>query len=215
MSVRARLLLAEADGPTRAGLRIALAAEGYEVVGEATDRATAIEVALEQRPDAALIAVDLPGGGIEATAALAERLPGTRFVLLSPHPNGEELLAAVLAGAAGYLPKDISLRRLPHALGGVLAGEVALPRRYSQHLLETLRGREIQRALVSTRTGANLTDREWQVLHLLGEGASTPQIAHRLRISEVTVRRHVSAVLAKLGAPDRESAIRLLRRSPD
>ena len=215
MTTRARVLLAEADGPTRAGLRVALTAEGYQVVAEAVDGASAIEAGLEQRPDAALIAVDLPGGGIEATAALAERLPGTRFVLISPLPTGEELLAAVLAGAAGYLPKDISLRRLPHALAGVLEGEVALPRRYSQHLLETLRGREADRARVSAHANANLTDREWQVLHLLGEEASTAQIAQRLRITEVTVRRHISAVLGKLGAPDRESAIRLMRRSYD
>jgi DNA-binding NarL/FixJ family response regulator len=215
MNTRARVLLAEADGPTRAGLRVVLTAEGYEVVAEALDGATAIELGIEQRPDAALIATDLPGGGIEATAALAARLPGTRFVLLSPRLSGEELVAAVLAGAAGYLPKEISLRRLPHALRGVLEGEVALPRRYSQHLLEKLRGRQTERSVVRARTNADLTDREWEVLHLLAERASTAEIAHRLRITEVTVRRHISAVLGKLGAPDRETAIRLLRRSHD
>lgn len=215
MSSGARVLLAEADGPTRAGLRVTLTAEGYDVVAEAVDGATAIERGVEHRPDAALIAVDLPGGGIEATGALAARLPGTRFVVLSPRPSGEELVAAVLAGAAGYLPKDISLRRLPHALRGVLEGEVALPRRYSQHLLEKLRGRESERSLVSAQTNASLTDREWQVLHLLAEEASTAQIAQQLRITEVTVRRHISALLGKLGAPDRETAIRLLRRSYD
>jgi DNA-binding NarL/FixJ family response regulator len=215
MSSRARVLLAEADGPTRAGLRLALTAEGYDVVAEAVDGASAVELGIEHRPDAALIAVDLPGGGIEATGALAARLPGTRFVVLSPRPSGEELVEAVLAGAAGYLAKDISLRRLPHALHGVLEGEVALPRRYSQHLLEKLRGRETDRALVSRHTDAKLTDREWQVLQLLVDGASTAKIAHDLRITEVTVRRHISTVLGKLGAPDRESAIRLLRRSRD
>jgi DNA-binding NarL/FixJ family response regulator len=215
VSQRGRVLLAERDGPTRVGLRMALNSAGFEVVAEARDRESAIEAALELRPDVALVSTDLPGGGIDAARVVARRLPGTKFIVLSPRPGGKELLAAVLAGAAGYLSKAISLERLPHALDGVIRGEVALPRRYSQHLLDELRGRETERTRVAAHANAALTDREWEILRLLGESASTVQMAQRLGISEVTVRRHVSSVLGKLGVADRASAAGVLHRSAD
>jgi DNA-binding NarL/FixJ family response regulator len=215
MSARARMLLAEPDGPTRAGIRLALSRAGLEVVAEAGDRDNAIAVALEQHPDAALVSIELPGGGLELAEDLATAVPGTKVILLSSDPHGPELLAGVLAGAAGYLPKDISPDRLPHAVEGVLRGEVALPRRHTQHLIEALRGREIERTLVAAQADATLTDREWEVLRLLGEEASTAEMAHRLHISEVTVRRHVSSLLGKLNVRDRASAARFLRRSAD
>ena len=140
MNAAARVLLAEPDGPTRTGLRLLLRREGYDVL-EATDLEAGLEHAERGGADVALIAVELPGGGLRLAAALADAAPGCRVIMLSPSPGGEELVAAVLAGAAGYLSKDISLDRLPHAVRGVLDGEVALPRRYTQHLLETLRGR--------------------------------------------------------------------------
>jgi DNA-binding NarL/FixJ family response regulator len=158
---------------------------------------------------------DLPGGGIDGARAIAARVPGTKVIVLSPRPEGKELLAAVLAGAAGYLSKAISLERLPHALDGVIRGEVALPRRYTQHLLEELRGREIDRTRVAAHANSALTDREWEILRLLGDSASTVQMAQRLGISEVTVRRHVSSVLGKLGVADRASAAGVLHRSAD
>jgi DNA-binding NarL/FixJ family response regulator len=215
MSARARMLLAEPDGPTRAGIRLALSRAGLEVVAEAGDRDSAIAVALEQHPDAALVSIELPGGGLELAEDLATAVPGTKVILLSSDPHGPELLAGVLAGAAGYLPKDISPERLPHAVEGVLRGEVALPRRHTQHLIEALRGREIERTLVAAQADATLTDREWEVLRLLGEEASTAEMAHRLHISEVTVRRHVSSLLGKLNVRDRASAASFLRRSAD
>ena len=213
MSGRGRVLLAERDGPTRAGLRLALGDAGFEVVAEASERDGAVEAALEHRPDVAIVGTDLAGGGIDAVQAIAEKAPGTKVVMLSPSPDGQELLAAVLAGAAGYLSKEISAERLPQALAGVLRGEVALPRRYTQHVLDELRGRESERTLVAAHTSTPLTDREWEVLRLLGDSASTVQMAQGLGISEVTVRRHISSLLAKLGVADRAGAVRVLRRS--
>ena len=89
------------------------------------------------------------------------------------------------------------------------------PRQYTQHLLDELRGREIDRTRVAAHANAALTDREWEVLRLLGEGASTAQMAQRLGISEVTVRRHVSSVVGKLGVSDRAGAAGVLHRSAD
>jgi len=213
VSGRGRVLLAERDGPTRAGLRLALGDAGFEVVAEASERDDAVDAALEHRPDVAIVSTDLAGGGIEAVQAIAEKVPGTKVVMLSPSPDGRELLAAVLAGAAGYLSKEISAERLPQALAGVLRGEVALPRRYTQHVLDELRGREFERTLVAAHTSTPLTDREWEVLRLLSDSASTVQMAQDLGISEVTVRRHISSLLAKLGVADRAGAVRVFRRS--
>jgi DNA-binding NarL/FixJ family response regulator len=209
------VLIAERAGPTRAGLRLALSGPHFEVVAEAGDREGAVAAALEHRPDVALVSTDLPDGGIEAARAVVERVPATKVVVLSARLDGQELVAAVLAGAIGYLSKEISAERLPLALEGVLRGEVALPRRYTQQLLDELRGRHLERTVVAARASSPLTDREWEVLRLLGDGATTIEIAQRLGIAEVTVRRHVSAVLGKLSVADRAGAIEVLRRSTD
>jgi len=210
-----RILLAEGDRPTRAGLRVAVRRAGFELVDEAGSLAEALAMASKQSPDAALIAADLPGGGTEAARRLVSLYPRVRVIVLSSELSGDELLEAVLAGAAGYLAKDMSLDRLPHAIQGVLAGEVALPRLHADTLLAELRRRDAARERIAARTGASLTDREWEVLQLLGEGASTATMAERLRISQVTARRHISTLLAKLGVGDRESAARLASRSSD
>jgi DNA-binding NarL/FixJ family response regulator len=209
-----RILLAESDRPTRAGLRVAVQRAGFELIDQAGSLAEAVAAAREHSPDVALIAADLAGGGMEATRRLT-LYPRVRVIVLTPELGGDELLEAVLAGATGYLAKDMSLDRLPHAIHGVLAGEVALPRLHADTLLAELRRRDATRERIAARTGASLTDREWDVLQLLGEGASTAEIAERLRISQVTARRHISTLLAKLGVHDRASAARLVSRSPD
>ena len=206
-----RVVLAEADTPTRTGMRLVLERRGFAVVGEVRDVSGAIETVSGQGPDAALLATDLPGGGIQAARAIGRRLPGTRIVMLTPRQDGEELVAAVLAGATAYLAKDMSPERLASVLECVLAGEVALPRRYTGHVLEALRGRESRRASILGRARHLVTDRQWEILQLLGDGRSTAEMAQRLGISEITARRHISSVLPKLGLKDRQGAVELMR----
>ncbi len=209
--IRPRVLLADPDVPTRAGLRIVLEAGGFAVAGEAADVAAAVRLAAAERPDLALVAAELPGGGLEAIRHIAAGVPGTRLIVLTGHPGGEELVDAVLAGAVGYLSRDTGLERLPAILRAVLAGEAALPRRHSRTLVEALRGRHARRGLFAERTGVALTDREWEVLELLAAERSTGEIAHRLGISVVTARRHISSLVGKLGVDDRCAAIELMR----
>jgi DNA-binding NarL/FixJ family response regulator len=210
-----RVLLGDDDAPTRVGVRVALASHGFDVVAEASEAAAAVTDALELDPDIAMLAASLPGGGIEAARQIAAQRPRVRLVIISDDPSGEELLEAVMAGASGYLGRDVSAHRLPTTLRAVLAGEVALPRRHTEHLLEALRGREVRRATVTAHASSPITDREWEVLQLLANGVSTAEIAHRLRISAVTVRRHSSSIMAKLGLPDRTSVAELLNRLRD
>jgi DNA-binding NarL/FixJ family response regulator len=202
-----RVLLVEPDVLTRTGLRVALLDAGFEVAGEVAGAAEALAAAPEA--DLVLVSTGL-AGGLEVVRRISQVLPDVRVVVLTERPSGDELLDAVLAGASGYLAAEGAQDRLPYALRGVLAGEVALPRRHTERLLEELRERRSRRARVEARASARVTDREWEVLELLRAGASSAQIAAQLGISEVTVRRHASSVVGKLGVADRASAVRLV-----
>ena len=207
-------MLADDHEPIRSGVRETLEEAGFEVCGEASDAAGAIDAAMRERPDLCLLDIHMPGSGIRAAGEITAALPDTAVVMLTVSRNDEDLFDALRAGAAGYLLKDIDPERLAHALRGVLAGEAALPRTLVARVIDQFRtsGRRRRVALAGER-GAELTSREWQVLELLGEGLTTKQIADRLFVSPVTVRRHVSATLAKLSVPDRAAAVELLERS--
>jgi DNA-binding NarL/FixJ family response regulator len=153
----------------------------------------------------------MPGSGIRAATEILDRLPDTAVVMLTVSRNDEDLFDALRAGAAGYLLKDTDPDRLPHALRGVLAGEAAVPRELMSRVIDEFRsqGRR-RRVAVPGRRGKELSSREWEVLDLLREGRTTADIARRLFVSPVTVRRHVSAILRKLDVPDRQAAIDLV-----
>lgn len=207
-----RVLIADDHAPTRAGVRAALEAGGFDVCAEVADGRAAVEAALRERPEACLLDVRMPGGGgIEAAAEIAERLPGTAIVMLTVSAEEQDLFDAIKAGAAGYLLKDVDPGRLPFALEGVLAGEAAIPRKLVGRIVAEL-GERRRRRVPLARGGAELTPREWEVLELLHDGASTAEVARRTGVSQVTVRRHVQAALRKLDAPDREAAFSLLDR---
>ena len=208
MSVR--VLLAEPDAPTRVGLRMALEAAGFEICSEPLDASTAMASAASELPDVCLIAEELRGGAILAVDGINKRLPDCKLLILSDTDEPKSLFAAVRAGASGYLRKDIDPARLPETIRGVLAGEAALSRKLTNRLLENLRTRERGRSAPTTPGGPSMTDRELEVLELMAEGLRTSEIAQRLSIAEVTVRRHVSSAVAKLGVPDRDAAIAIL-----
>jgi DNA-binding NarL/FixJ family response regulator len=201
----------------RRSVRTALEEGGFEVCAEVDTAGGAVDEAWEKRPDVCLLDIHMPGNGISAAAQITARLPETAVVMLTVSGNDVDLFDALRAGASGYLLKDMDPARLPHALRGVLAGEAALPRALVARVLDEFRerGRRRRLPLVGGR-GVQLTSREWEILDLLREGLSTAEIAERLFVSKVTVRRHVSSILRKLHVPDRKSALQLLdERSGD
>lgn len=211
MSARRRVLVADDHVAHRAGVRAALEGSAFEVCAEVANGPAAVEAALRELPDVCLLDVHMPGGGgIDAAAEISARLPGTAIVMLTVSAEEQDLFDAIRAGAAGYLLKDIDPARLPAALEGVLAGEAAIPRRLVGRIVEELSERSRRRVPLEHRGGAELTSREWETVELLRDGASTAEVAERLSISQVTVRRHVSEVLRKLHVPDRTAAFELL-----
>ena len=205
-----RVVLADEHPTLRASVRGLLERDGFDVCGEAGSAEAAVERALEERPDVCLLEVLLPGGGIWATARIAEKLPHTAIVMLTASRDREHLFDAVRAGAAGYLLKDMNPTRIPHALRGVLEGEAAIPRALVATLVTEFQSQGRRRMLVGRRGRADLTRREWEVLELMRAGLSTREMAGRLFLAPVTVRRHVSSLLDKLGVEDRAAAVALL-----
>jgi DNA-binding NarL/FixJ family response regulator len=206
------VLLADDHAAVRAGIRMALSGAGFEVVAEAADAPQAVAMAQESKPDIALLDVTMPGNGIKAAEEIVQTLPHTTVVMLTVSRDDDDLFAALRAGASGYLLKDTDPSRLPFALRGVLEGEAALPRGLVARLIEEFRTRGKRRRLPLMRQrGVELTEREWEVLEYLHDGLSTAEIADRMSISPVTVRRHVSEILKKLRVTSREEAVKLLQ----
>jgi DNA-binding NarL/FixJ family response regulator len=206
------VVIADDHAVVRAAIRGSLEAAGFDVRGEACDADSAVALAEETRPDACMLDVDMPGGGIRAAEKIASRCPQTAILMLTGSRDDGDLFAALRAGAAGYLLKDTDPSRLPHAIRGVLSGEAAIPRDLVSRLVDEFRtGGARRRVPLAGRRGIELTSREWQVLDLMSDGASTAAMAERLGVSPVTVRRHVSTILRKLEVRDREAAVALLR----
>jgi DNA-binding NarL/FixJ family response regulator len=194
----------------RLGVRMALMRGGFDVLAEAADRDSAVEAVLRTHPDVCLLDVCMPGGGIATAEILAQVAPRTAVVMLTVSDSPEDLLSALRAGAKGYLPKDTSPNRLPAALYGVLKGEAALPRTLVGNMLHRFRGLSTPEASPVRARGVELTARESEIMRLLNSGLSTMEISERLSLSPITVRRHISTGVAKLGASDRDDALRAI-----
>ncbi|HVR05879.1 MAG TPA: response regulator transcription factor [Solirubrobacteraceae bacterium] len=205
-----RVVIADDHPAIRMGVRKALQGGGFDVVAEAADRDGAVEAVLREHPDICLLDINMPGGGIKAVAILAHAAPATAVVMLTVSTSPQDMLAALRYGAKGYLPKDTSPARLPAALGGVLKGEAALPRTLVGRVLHEFRHLPDPQEAPVHVDGVQLTTRESEILRMLRAGRSTVEIGERLSLSPVTVRRHISTGMAKLGAADRDEAIRAI-----
>jgi DNA-binding NarL/FixJ family response regulator len=215
---RTRVLIAADHVPTRKGLRLAL--EPGAVCTEASDSESAVAAAVRDRPDVCLLDFESPGRGLHAVAEIVARVPGALCIVLTHKAEEDEFLAAMRAGASGYLSDALDPSRLPFVVAGVMRGEAAVPRHYVTRLIDELRGRaRTRRSLaLSPEQSVELTSREWEAVELLRQGLPTREIALQLGISQVTVRRHLSAAYAKLGVSSRASALQLLEsadRAPE
>lgn len=211
---KTRVLIATDHAATRAGVRLAL--ERDSICFEADSAGAAVDSAIRDRPDLCLIAVKMGGGhnGIEAAAEISARLPHAAIVMLSDEPDLREFFESVRAGANGYVSDQIDPARLPHVVRGVLNGEAAVPRKLVARLIDELRSRDRRRSLlVEHNRSIDLTRREWEVLELLRASYTTREMSVELKISEVTVRRHISMLMHKLDVPDRRSALALLKNA--
>jgi DNA-binding NarL/FixJ family response regulator len=204
------VLIADDDALFRAAIRRALEEDGLVVVFEAADAATAIGAVTRLQPDICLIEIELPDDGLAAIGRIVKASPETLVIVLSRSDRPEDVVTAFTRGASGYLLKGLSDERLASTLVAAHNGEPALSRSLVPHLVDEIRRGSVRR-LVLPGGPVTLTPRESEVGELLREGQSTAEIADRLGVSPVTVRRHVGLLLHKLGAESREAAIETLR----
>jgi DNA-binding NarL/FixJ family response regulator len=198
--LKARVLLADDHAMVRRGLRLILDAEpDLEVVAEAGDGAEAIELALREGVDLAVLDITMPRlTGLQAARELANRKPELRLLMLSMHDNEEYLFEALRSGAAGYVLKSAVDRDLVEACRATLRGETFLYPGAVTALVRT----HLERGGDETAFDP-LTPRESEVVKLVAEGLTTREIADALVISPKTVERHRANVLEKLGMRDR------------
>lgn len=178
---------------------------GFHVIAEAASGSDAVRQALRLKPDLVLMDIHMPElDGIQATQQLASKLSDTRIVMLTVSEEDQDLFSAIQAGAHGYLLKKIEPESLFELLRGVFRGEAPLSRNTAMKILKRLSERTVETGAVSS--GEALTEREIEVLKLLGTGKTNKQIGVQLNIAENTVKNHLKNILSKLHLENRVQA---------
>lgn len=198
-----RVLVADDHSLFRDGLCSLLEAAQFTVVGQVGDGLAAVEATLQQRPDIVLLDGDMPGlPGIEALRKIRAQWPGVRAIIMTNAEDDGEILEAVNAGACGYLSKGLRASEFIELLRGVEHGDAAMTHHATARLLANLS----QVADRHHHSPNGLTERELELLHLMAEGHSNKDIAHRLTVSENTVKYHIKNILQKLDVHNRTEA---------
>ena len=200
-----RVLLADDHRMLREGLRRSLSEEGFDIVGEAENGEQAVRLAAELRPDVVLMDVSMPElDGVEATRAIKEHGDGPHVVMLTMHADKEVLAEAIRAGATGYLVKDCSIEEIAEAIRMTMQGDTALSPQLASTMLDEVRRIDVPDTADEDRV---ITKREEEVLQLIADGCSTPEVAEQLYISQKTVKNHLASIYQKLDARDRTQAV--------
>jgi DNA-binding NarL/FixJ family response regulator len=209
-----RIVVADDHQVVRAGFAGLLATQpDFTVLGTACDGAEAVAICREMRPDVVLMDVRMPGmDGIEATKQLCgsagdSGFNGPRVLILTTFDLDEYVYDALCAGASGFLLKDVTAERLFDAVRVIAAGEALLAPTVTRRLISEFAQLRPKPDAPPVTALAALTPRETQVLRLVAEGLSNPEIAARLVVTEETVKSHVSRMLSKLGLRDRTQAV--------
>jgi DNA-binding NarL/FixJ family response regulator len=205
-----RIIVADDHQVVRTGFAALLDTQpDFTVIGTAADGAEAVRICRELRPDVVLMDVRMPGtDGIEATRQLAGAgAGGPRILILATFDLDDHVYDALRAGASGFLLKDVTAERLFDAVRVIAAGEALLAPAVTRRLIREFTLLRPKPAAPPVAALAALTPRETQVLRLIAEGLSNPEIAARLVVTEETVKTHVSRVLSKLGLRGRTQAV--------
>lgn len=207
-----RVVVADDHPLFRDGLVAALATiNGVEVVGTAADGDQAVTLTRDLAPDVVLMDLAMPGvNGIEATRRIVQAYPATSVLVLTMAETDDSLVAALRAGARGYLLKEAGRQEISHALWSVAAGQAVFGTSVADRILGRLTEPPHGKAATSSAF-PQLTGREIEILELLTHGLSNRAISARLYLSDKTVRNHVSNILAKTGASDRQAAADMAR----
>ena len=208
MSAPIRVLIADDEAIVRDGLRAIIEVEDdLEVVGEAGDGAQAVAAARRLAPEVALVDIQMPGmDGVEATRRLLALPAPPRVLVLTTFDRNEYVYESMRAGASGFLLKDVRRGQLTDAIRTVVAGETLLAPAITRRLIEQFCARPAAGSGPAPQL-RGLTARELEVLTLVGQGLSNPEIAAHLVVAETTVKTHVAHILTKLGLRDRAQAV--------
>ncbi|WP_406342061.1 response regulator [Streptomyces sp. NBC_00648] len=203
-----RVVVADDQAVVREGIVMLLGLlPGVEVVGAAKDGEEAVALVAEVAPDVVLMDLRMPRcDGAEATRRIRSAYPGTQVVILTTYADDDSLFPALQAGARGYLTKDAGGDEIVRAIQDVLAGQAGLAPSVQRRLLERVTAPPPVTAPPVLPDG--LTGREGEVLGLVAEGLSNPEISRALHISTATVKTHINNIFAKTGARDRAQAVR-------
>jgi two-component system, NarL family, nitrate/nitrite response regulator NarL len=186
-------------------------ASGFEIIGLGTSAADAIRIAESAAPDVMLLDISMPGGGIEAARQIAQRFPLVKLVMLTVSERDDHLKEALEIGVRGYILKGISGPELQAALAAVHDGKSYItPDLATRALINKVAP---ERSPLSGFNGAAFNDRETSVIKLLLDGRSNRDIAANLGLSEKTIKRYVSAIMAKMGAKSRLEVVTTINRS--
>jgi DNA-binding NarL/FixJ family response regulator len=203
---KVRILIAEDSAPFRQGLRNLLqSVDDVEVVGEATTGEETIQLANRLQPDVILMDIRMPGiNGIEATRQIIYASPHISILMLTMFEDDESVFAALRAGARGYLLKGALKAEIVRAIHGVASGEAIFGPAIAKRLMQYFAA---PKPAVPAHAFPELSDREREILDLIAQHHTNPEIAERLSLAPKTVRNHVSNIFAKLQVADRAQAI--------
>jgi len=194
-----RLVIADDHPVVRDGLRGMLESQpDFQVIGEASDGAAALQLAIETEPDLILIDLRMPVmDGVTAIREIKRRRPGVQVLVLTTYDSDADILPAIEAGATGYLLKDTSREELYRAIRAAARGETVLAPAVARRLIGRMR----------LPVEEKLSSRELEVLGLVAGGLSNSDIGSRLHISQATVKSHLIHIFGKLGVSDRTAAV--------
>ena len=206
-----RVVLVDDHGLFRNGLRELLEERGVDVIAEAADGETAVEVVRDLAPDVVVMDIGMPGmSGIEATMEVRAAAPSAKVIMLTVSADERDVEGAIFAGACGYVLKDAAVEEIVAGVRAAAAGDALLSPRIAAGILERARANAAPSLPDSAQ--AKLTERESEVLSLMAEGKENAEIAEELFISPHTVKNHVSNILGKLESQTRiEAAVKAAR----